>query len=636
LRAFVEAADGHPLLLQLTASWLRREQAANYEPATIYRLKRDDVTLLREIQERHRDVETSVGELLDRAFDRLYPLHLQVLLLRLSVLRQRFGLMAAQAIIDEPTDLSDLRKLVRSSFLQEQRQGEDWWFDFLPLIQRYLRQRAAQELAIAHEKAIDFFWNQRKPWTGALEDCREELEAFHHLCELGHYAQAYQAMITCVDLLDRAGYYSSLMPVYERLTQAWQTKDDSEIQALGWAWTRLGNIYISLGRFQDAIATHQQAQQKFQSIAYRQGEAASLGNLGSTYRSLGQYQQAINLLQQSLEIQHEIGNRHGEADALNNLGSTYGSLGQYQQAINLLQQSLEIQHEIGNRHGEAASLGNLGSTYRSLGQYQQAINLLQQSLEIKREIGNRYGEAYSLGNLGNAYHSLGQYQQAINLYQQSLEIKREIGDRHGEADALGNLGIAYYSLGQYQQAINLHQQSLEIKREIGDRQGEADALGNLGNAYHSLGQYQQAINLHQQSLEIKREIDDRHGEADALGNLGIAYYSLGQYQQAINLLQQSLEIQHEIGNRHGEAATLGNLGIAYRLLGQYQEALKKLNQAKQLFAAMGLDYRVEWCDTAINKINQSIATKSRPQKRVPLWVYFLIGLAIVLLIAWLL
>lgn len=125
LKSFVEAAGRHPLLLQLAATWLKRQAKENDEPAEIYRLQQDDVTLLRRVTERHRDAEVSVGTVLDWSFEALEPEWLRALLWRLSVLRQGFGLEAAQAMVDEPVELAELRRLARWSFLQEQRVGEE-------------------------------------------------------------------------------------------------------------------------------------------------------------------------------------------------------------------------------------------------------------------------------------------------------------------------------------------------------------------------------------------------------------------------------------------------------------------------------------------------------------------------------
>ena len=240
----------------------------------------------------------------------------------------------------------------------------------------------------------------------------------------------------------------------------------------------------------------------------RQGEAAALGNLGNVYLSLGQYQQAIDFHQQSLDIDQAIENRQGEASSLGNLGNVYNRLGQYQQAIDFQQQHLDIARELGDRRGEAAALGNLGSAYFSLGQYQQAIDFHQQSLDIKREIGDRQGEASSLGNLGNAYLNLGQYQQAIDFQQQSLDIDRAIGNRQGEASSLGNLGLAYDRLGQYQQAIDFHQQSLDIKRELEDRQGKANSLNNLGFSYLNLSAFPEAEANFLEAVAVLEDLRD--------------------------------------------------------------------------------------------------------------------------------
>ncbi|NJL22280.1 MAG: hypothetical protein HC895_17995 [Leptolyngbyaceae cyanobacterium SM1_3_5] len=59
----------------------------------------------------------------------------------------------------------------------------------------------------------------------------------------------------------------------------------------------------------------------------------------------------------------------------------------------------------------------------------------------------------------------------------------------------------------------------------------------------------------------------------------------------------------EIDDRYAEANSLFNQAIRLTKLYQYREAREKLRQAKQLFAAIGLDDRVEKCDQAVNEIN---------------------------------
>ena len=194
-------------------------------------------------------------------------------------------------------------------------------------------------------------------------------------------------MATCVDFLDRRGYYRNLLPIYDQLTHAWglDNPDDAKEQRnLGWAWARLGNLYHLVARYQASTNAHKAAQTLFNNIDFSEGRAAYLSNLGLAYKSLGQYEQAIEFYQQSLEIQREIGDRRGKSSSLslNNLGNAYSLLGHYERAIEFHQQSLEIQREIGDCKSEAGSLCNLGNACDSLGHYERAIEFHQQSLEI--------------------------------------------------------------------------------------------------------------------------------------------------------------------------------------------------------------------------------------------------------------
>ncbi|PSB20056.1 tetratricopeptide repeat protein [Phormidesmis priestleyi ULC007] len=216
-------------------------------------------------------------------------------------------------------------------------------------MKRYLAQRAQQEdqTQVEHMRAIAYFIEKIKPSKETITDCAEELEIFHHRCELGQYALAQEVIDICVDFLKRQGYYGDLIRIHERLTAEWYPQNPKEQHNLGWAWARLGNLYRSVGKYRAAISSHKEAQAKFNQIDFSKGKAASLGNLGNVYQLLGQYEQAINFHQQSLEITREIGDRWGEAASLFNKSL---ALARYEprcfQALVTLQQAREIYAEL--------------------------------------------------------------------------------------------------------------------------------------------------------------------------------------------------------------------------------------------------------------------------------------------------
>ena len=102
--------------------------------------------------------------------------------------------------------------------------------------------------------------------------------------------------------------------------------------------------------------------------------AAALNGLGNAYISLGQFDQAIGHHEQSLVIYHEIGNRQGEGKALASLGNAFFSSGQFDKAVEHLEQALVIFRMIGDRQGEGSTLIGLGISYHDLKKFDKAID----------------------------------------------------------------------------------------------------------------------------------------------------------------------------------------------------------------------------------------------------------------------
>ncbi|WP_414515647.1 tetratricopeptide repeat protein [Nostoc sp. PCC 9305] len=568
LAEFVELVDGHPLLLKLVADLLKEEYPQDPDLRRLADLGLGNLRQLltdHQVVGVHRRENVGMVLVLDASFERLSELQ-KALLLNISVYRGAVESAAAVAVLpgSSTTEIEgELRNLVKRSLLLEKLNGKRQ-FEFQPVVLEYVRYKAGNQTE-AHQRAINYYLLnvKQEPWQ-TKEDIKEYLEIFYHWHQLKNDHSAFDVLNFCHDFLSLRGYYTDQVDLWGQLIAVWEKTEVRE------NWN------------------------------YR----AALTHLGNVYNSLGEYQQAIECHQQHLNIAREIGDCNAEGASLGNLGNAYLSLGQYQKAIDFYQQCLKIARAIGDHNNEARALGNLGNAYNSLGQYQQAIEFHKQCLNIVREIGDRKGEGTALGNLGNAYNSLGQYQQAIEFHKQCLNIVREIGDRKGEGTALGNLGNAYNSLGQYQQAIDFYQQCLKIAREIGDRNSEGITFGGLGNAYNSLGQYQQAIDFYQQWLKIAREIGDRNSEGKSLMNWGSAYLYQGQYQRAIEFYQQSLEIAREIGDRNGEAITWFNLAQALKNIHQELDALGAYRNASEVFQAIGLDAKVQDCNNAIKRLSK--------------------------------
>ena len=141
LREYVEVADGHPLLLNLTVGFLK-EAAGDTPP--ISRLKQPSLEQpefnLFEVVGQHRgDPQTSIEIVLNESLRRLDE-ELLAVLYEVWAFPMPFTQLLLKVARNSTATEAQLRQLAKRSLLQETyRQG--WTFQFQPLIRSYLQQQ---------------------------------------------------------------------------------------------------------------------------------------------------------------------------------------------------------------------------------------------------------------------------------------------------------------------------------------------------------------------------------------------------------------------------------------------------------------------------------------------------------------
>ena len=184
-------------------------------------------------------------------------------------------------------------------------------------------------------------------------------------------------------------------------------------------------------QYKSSILYHEEAAKIYTEI-YNWKVAESYNNLGNVYRSLGNYNEAKEYHQKALIIYKNIFGHENPnvAGSYNNLGNDFQYLGQYNEGKEYHQKALIIYKNIfGEEHADVAqSYNNLGNDFQYLGQYNEAKEYHQKALIIKKNI---FGEEHadvsgSYNNLGNDFQCLGQYNEAKEYHQKALIIKKNI------------------------------------------------------------------------------------------------------------------------------------------------------------------------------------------------------------------
>lgn len=102
------------------------------------------------------------------------------------------------------------------------------------------------------------------------------------------------------------------------------------------------------------------------------------------------------------------------------------------------------------------------------------------------------------------------------------------------------------------------------------------------------------------------------------------YKSQGDYVKAIEYQEQALTITRAIGDRNGAAIAWFNLGETLAKMDRVPDALEAYRNARQLFAEIQLEFRVQECDNAL----QNLTSAPEPPRCKPrnlvirLWQWF--------------
>jgi len=358
----------------------------------------------------------------------------------------------------------------------------------------------------------------------------------------------------------RSGLYEFSLSQSERLDlmdSTWQSANENFVEQL------------SLGEKQRWIVNIQNLLAELAGQEPSKIKDGLLDRLGQLYESLGDYDQALSCYQQALQISQDIGDKQGMGITLNNISQIYQAKGDYDTALHYLTQTLEIDRELGNKKDDGATLNNISLIYSAKGNYDTALQYLTQAMQISRDIGDKRGEGVTLNNISQIYQAKGDYGTALQYLTQSLQICKDSGNKAGVSATLNNISQIYQAIGGYDIALQYLTQTLQITQEIGDKRGEGTTLNNISQIHQAKGDYDTALQYLTQALHIRQDIGDKPGECTTLFNIGYIHRQHNDPHQAQSTWLKAYHIAKQIGLAEGLqkldklAKDLGGEGLAY-------------------------------------------------------------------------
>ncbi len=429
---------------------------------------------------------------------------------------------------------------------------------------------------------------------------------------------------------------STLRDLLDRAAEKLKTRTDLEPQTKARLLNIVGQSYINLGAYPEAIESFQQSSALFADV-FGKDHADTLAEQGLVVYALyqnGQYDLAIPLAEEVLEKKIALlGQDHADVlhskrmlakllrktgdptkavdllqETLAGLTSMHGphehivlsnmydlalamnDLDQPGKAVPLLEETLALQVEhLGENHPDVhATRKKLAELYAKSGQYEKAQPLIEVGVAWAKE---NYGPEhpstiYAMAGLAGFYRSQRQLEKLVPLSEQLLDVTRKaFGDEHPNvANAAADLAMTYRVAGDHEKALPLFQEALALRTTIFGTSHPLilSSKANVAAGLSALGKTEESQLMNEECLKLALEIlgEDHSTTITIKQNLAVGYWKAKQLDRSVPLFEGVLDYWVAKSGR-GHPTTLSNianLGVNYRDAGRLEEALPLLEE----------------------------------------------------------
>ncbi|MBI4028076.1 MAG: tetratricopeptide repeat protein [Verrucomicrobia bacterium] len=336
-----------------------------------------------------------------------------------------------------------------------------------------------------------------------------DFKAYLEMTSTGNHAEALKwikkvvrDMPDCPEALVALGNTYVHLKFYEDAVNAYQQATEYKPEYT-MAWYALAEAYTKQGKLENAISAHEQA------VMFKSNDAEAWCRLGIAYRERAKYDNAIESFGHAIKLRQDL------TLAWHSLAECHHKQGRFEEELSAYQQAVKY------RPDHAESWCRLGVAYQQQGHYEDAINSYQQAIEIKPDCTRAWH------SLGETYRKLGKYDEEVNAYQQAVKFKTD------DADAWCRLALVYRERGKYNDEMKAYQQAVEYKPN------DAEAWHRLGVACRGRGQYVEAVRAFQQTVKLKPD------DAGAWHMLGRVAHNAGRHREAHAALDRLRKLDPE-------------------------------------------------------------------------------------------
>ncbi|XP_030500435.1 protein KINESIN LIGHT CHAIN-RELATED 1 [Cannabis sativa] len=319
-------------------------------------------------------------------------------------------------------------------------------------------------LAEAHVQAMQF--------DRAEELCKKTLEIHRVHSEPASLEEAADRRLMALVCEAKGDYEAALEHLVLASMAMIANGQDTEVAAID---VSIGNIYMSLCRFDEAIFSYQKALTVFKSSKgdSHPSVASVFVRLADLYHRTGKLRESKSYCENALRIYSKPvpGTTAEEiAGGLTEISAIYESVDEPEEALKLLQKAMKLLEDKPGQQSTIAGIeARMGVMFYMVGRYEDSRNSFESAVVKLRASGERKSAFFGvvLNQMGLACVQLFKIDEAAELFEEARGIlEQECGSCH--QDTIGvysNLAATYDAMGRVQDAIEILEYVLKLREE---------------------------------------------------------------------------------------------------------------------------------------------------------------------------
>lgn len=237
----------------------------------------------------------------------------------------------------------------------------------------------------------------------------------------------------------------------------------------------IGDIYLSLGRYDEAVFAYQKALDVFKTTkgANHTTIASVFVRLADLYNKIGKFKESKSYCENALRIYGKpIPGTSSEeiAAGLTDVSAIYESMNEHEQALKLLQKALKMYNSSSGQQSTIAGIeAQIGVLYYILGNYGESYASFKSAIAKFRACGEKKSAFFgiALNQMGLACVQRYALNEASELFEEAKSILEQVcGPYHSETlGVYGNLAGTYDAMGRLDEAIEILEYIVGLREE---------------------------------------------------------------------------------------------------------------------------------------------------------------------------